>query len=114
MRKSLMSIFVFRLLNNLNNVTVFDDMVIGPALNVLRRIYASPFQSCTSYVTHKTQMKRRVDLVRTDVSEERIAAVIRVIIIGELGTLAVTSNRSTLRRNTKLLLMFLTRRFLSL
>jgi hypothetical protein len=46
-------------------------------------------------------MLRRVDLVRTDVSEELSASIIRVIIIGELGTLAVTSNRSTLRRNTK-------------
>jgi hypothetical protein len=41
-------------------------------------------------------MLRRVALVRTDVSEERI----RVTRIGELGTtLAITSNRRTLRRN---------------
>jgi hypothetical protein len=40
----------------------------------------------------------RVALVRTDVSEERIASIIRVTRIGELGTtLPVTSNRSTLR-----------------
>jgi hypothetical protein len=40
-------------------------------------------------------------LLRTDVSEELSAAFIRVTIIGELGTtLAVTSNRRTLRRNT--------------
>jgi hypothetical protein len=40
---------------------------------------------------------RRVTLVRTDVSEERSASFIRVIRIGELGTmLAVTSNRLTL------------------
>jgi hypothetical protein len=39
-------------------------------------------------------MLRRVDLVRTDVSEELSASVIRVTRIGELGiTLAVTSNR---------------------
>jgi hypothetical protein len=38
-------------------------------------------------------MLRSVALVRTDVSEE--------LRIGELGTLAVTSNRRTLRRNTK-------------
>jgi hypothetical protein len=39
--------------------------------------------------------------VRTDVSEELSASIIRVTRIGELGTtLAVTSNRSTLRRNT--------------
>jgi hypothetical protein len=45
-------------------------------------------------------MLRPVALVRTDVSEESIASIIRVTRIGELGTtLAVTSNRSTLRRN---------------
>jgi hypothetical protein len=43
---------------------------------------------------------RRVALVRTDVSEELSASFIRVTRIGELGTtLAVTSNKSTLRRN---------------
>jgi hypothetical protein len=41
----------------------------------------------------------RVALVRTDVSEELSASFIRVTRIGEL-TLAVTSNRRTLRRNT--------------
>jgi hypothetical protein len=47
-------------------------------------------------------MLRRVFLVRTDVSEERSASYIRVTRIDELGTtLAVTSNRLTLRRNTK-------------
>jgi hypothetical protein len=43
-------------------------------------------------------MLRRVVLLRTDVSEESIATIIRVKGIGELDTtLAVTSNRSTLR-----------------
>jgi hypothetical protein len=43
-------------------------------------------------------MLRRVALVRTDVSEELNASFIRVKRIGELGTtLAVTSNRLTLR-----------------
>jgi hypothetical protein len=47
-------------------------------------------------------MLRRVALVRTDVSEERSASFIGVTRIGELGTtLAVASNRRTLRRNTK-------------
>jgi hypothetical protein len=46
-------------------------------------------------------MLHRVALVRTDVSEE-LRASIRETRIGELGTtLAVTSNRCTLRRNTK-------------
>jgi hypothetical protein len=34
-----------------------------------------------------------VALVRTDVSEERSASIITVTRIGELGTLAITSNR---------------------
>jgi hypothetical protein len=45
-------------------------------------------------------MLRRVALVRTDVSEQLSASFIRVTRISELGTLAVTSNRRTLRRNT--------------
>jgi hypothetical protein len=47
-------------------------------------------------------MIRRVALVRTDVSEKLSVFFTRVIRIGELGTtIAVTSNRRTLRRNTK-------------
>jgi hypothetical protein len=46
-------------------------------------------------------MLRRVALIRTDVSEELSASIIRVTRIGELGTLAVTNKRRTLRRNTK-------------
>jgi hypothetical protein len=46
-------------------------------------------------------MLRGVALVRTDVSEECSASNFRVTRINELGTsLAVTSNRNTLRRNT--------------
>jgi hypothetical protein len=57
-------------------------------------------------------MLRRVTLVRTDVSEELISSFIRVARIGELGTtLAVTSNRLTLPRSTKL--VFLVHRFFS-
>jgi hypothetical protein len=42
-------------------------------------------------------MLRRVALVRTDVSEELTASIIRVTRIGELGTTqAATSNRRTL------------------
>jgi hypothetical protein len=44
-------------------------------------------------------MFRSLTLVRTDVSEELRASIIRVTRIGELGTLAVTSNRRTVRRN---------------
>jgi hypothetical protein len=47
---------------------------------------------------------RRVALVRTDVSEEFSSSFIRVTRICELGTtLALTSNRRTLRRNIKFL-----------
>jgi hypothetical protein len=47
-------------------------------------------------------MLRSMALVRTYVSEGLSASIIRVTRIGELGTtLAVTSNRRTLRRNTK-------------
>jgi hypothetical protein len=45
-------------------------------------------------------MLHHVALVRTDILEERIASIIRVTRIGDLGTtLAATSNRSTVRRN---------------
>jgi hypothetical protein len=46
-------------------------------------------------------MLRHVALLKTDVSEELEASVIRVTRIGELGTLAVTSNTRMLRKNTK-------------
>jgi hypothetical protein len=50
-----------------------------------------------------SRMLRSAALVITDVSEELSASIIKVTGIGELGTtLAVTSNRRTLRRNTKL------------
>jgi hypothetical protein len=43
-----------------------------------------------------------VAVVRTDVSEELTASIIRVTIMFKLGTrLAVTSDRSTLRKNSK-------------
>jgi hypothetical protein len=45
-------------------------------------------------------MLHHVALVRSDILEEHIASIIRVTIIGELGMLAVTSNQSTLQRNS--------------
>jgi hypothetical protein len=42
----------------------------------------------------------RFALVITDVSGERIASIIKMVRIGELGTLAMTSNRRNLRRNS--------------
>jgi hypothetical protein len=48
-------------------------------------------------------MLRCEALVRTDVSEELSASFIRAATLGELGTtLAVTSNRLTLRRHTNI------------
>jgi hypothetical protein len=48
----------------------------------------------------------RVAPARTDVSEEHSASFIRVTRIGELGTtLAATTNRRTLRRNTSVRLL---------
>jgi hypothetical protein len=44
-------------------------------------------------------MLHRATFVRIDVSEELSASIIRVTKIGELGTLTVTKNRLTLRRN---------------
>jgi hypothetical protein len=46
-------------------------------------------------------MFRRAALVRTEISEECIAIIVRVTRIGELGTmLAPISNGNMLRRNT--------------
>jgi hypothetical protein len=44
-------------------------------------------------------MLHRVAIVRTDVSEEHSASIIRLSRIGELGTLAITTNWRMLRRN---------------
>jgi hypothetical protein len=60
-----------------------------------------------------SEMLRRVVLVRTNVSEELSASLIRMTRIGEIGTtLAVTSNRRTLRRNTKCQVLTCMRRLL--
>jgi hypothetical protein len=45
-----------------------------------------------------SRMLRRVVLDGIEVSEELTASIVRVTRIGELGTLAVTSNRCTLTR----------------
>jgi hypothetical protein len=49
-------------------------------------------------------MLRRVALVKTDISEQLSASFIRVIRIGQLGTLTVTSNRSKLLLSVRRLL----------
>jgi hypothetical protein len=48
-------------------------------------------------------MLRYMALLRTDISEEHIASIMRVTRIGKLGTLAETSNRGTQRRNAELI-----------
>jgi hypothetical protein len=45
-------------------------------------------------------MLSRVPLVIVDVSEELSASIIRVIRVGEIGTLAVTNNRNTQENTT--------------
>jgi hypothetical protein len=44
-------------------------------------------------------MLHHVALVRTDISEEHSTSIISVTIIGELGTILVTSNRRMPQRN---------------
>jgi hypothetical protein len=60
-------------------------------------------------------MLRLVTLVRTDISKERIAYIIRVTGIGELSkTLTISSKRSTVLRLLVTANIFLAHRFLSL
>jgi hypothetical protein len=53
----------------------------------------------THWITPSSSMLPWVALVKTEVSEELIASIIRMKRIGELGKFAVISNRSNLRRN---------------
>jgi hypothetical protein len=67
-------------------------------------VHYSKYKTTSILKIRSSGMLHRVALVRTDVSEDLSATFIRVTRIGELGTtLAVTSNRRTLRRNTELL-----------
>jgi hypothetical protein len=66
-----------------------------------RRPYYLPRRHVGLWRMASSGMLRHVALVRTDVSEELSASIMRVTRISELGALAVTSNRRTLRRNTK-------------
>jgi hypothetical protein len=72
------------------------------SFRVQKGVSHSPLHEIYFWRMVSSGMLRHVALVRTDVSEELSAFFIRVTRIGELGTtLAVTSNRRTLRRNTK-------------
>jgi hypothetical protein len=85
----------------------------GTALHFVQPLYiTSIFKQSSIYEANDKWMRtNRVfwdvtpcDYLRTDVSDELSASFIVVTRIGELGTtLAVTSNRRTLRSNTKLL-----------
>jgi hypothetical protein len=70
--------------------------VIFPGV-LFRRAASTLCRTMTCWRMISSGILRRVALVRTDVSQELSASFIRVTRIGELGTLAVTSNRSTLR-----------------
>jgi hypothetical protein len=79
-------------------VTRIDELGTTVALTSNRRT----LQRNTKWRIVSSGMLWRVALVRTDVSEERSASFVRVTKIGEVGTtLALTSNRRTLQRNTK-------------
>jgi hypothetical protein len=68
------------------------------AFAIARKQFSVRFEVFTAVTMKK--MLRHVALVRTDVSEELSASFIRVT-ISELGTtVAVTSNRRTLQRNS--------------
>jgi hypothetical protein len=58
----------------------------------IRGFHGGDYEECRS-----SGLLRRVAVLRTDVSEKLSASFIRVKRISELGTLAVTSNRLTLR-----------------
>jgi hypothetical protein len=75
----------------------------GTVLQEGRREYHGRWGGCKEEIQEERRLLGcyAVALVRTDVSEELGASIIKVTRIGELGTLAVTSNRRTPRRNTK-------------
>jgi hypothetical protein len=89
------------------DATCFSEMINFQMLSVLTTQKTKPFIAIavrtSSYIKNGllcSGMLRSVAFVRADVLEEISATVIRVKTIGTLGTtLAVTSNRSTLRRN---------------
>jgi hypothetical protein len=71
-----------------------------------RNVFRVRYELYSSWRMASSGMLRRVTRLRTDVSGELSDFFIRLTRIGELvTTLAVTSNRRTLRRNTKALVL---------
>jgi hypothetical protein len=68
-----------------------DVMHYPPMLNRITTMQDLRFSQWWLWRMPSYEMLRHVALVKTDVSEERTASIIRAT-IGELGTLAVTSN----------------------
>jgi hypothetical protein len=82
----LCSFTAMRIRDNKTEIRKFDRNTASKDLRFSRRwLWSMPYFGMLRYVAR----------VRTDVSEERKTPIIRLTRIGELGTLAVTSNRST-------------------
>jgi hypothetical protein len=96
-------ICVILTIKNYVNASVSTGFWILSIVRNSKQIEYSMFRKLLfSWRMGSSWMLRCVDLVRTDVSEELSASFIRVTRIGELGTtIALTSNRPTLRRNTE-------------
>jgi hypothetical protein len=76
-------------------------LLIAVKSNFLQTVLVSSIVALLNYteiISTDVEMLRRVAVVSTDVSEKRSSSIIKVTRISELGTLAVTSNRHTLRR----------------
>jgi hypothetical protein len=84
------------------SLVIYRHFGVTDKLSIRQNIKAKLFISSEPASFLSSAMLRRVAHVRSDVSEELSASFIRVTRIGELGTtLAVTSDRRTLRRNTR-------------
>jgi hypothetical protein len=85
----------------MGSITYPHQAGISNELRLFRGTQVNVTVRCQLWRMPSSDMLHRMALVRTDVSEEHFASMIVVTRIGELGTtLAVTSNRRTLRRNT--------------
>jgi hypothetical protein len=78
-----------------------DFPIIQFILHPSGHLEVSSWNDCMNWIMLSSGMIFLVALVRTEVSEEKVASIIRVTRIGEPGTtLVVASNRSTLRSDT--------------